>query len=595
MGAEWVIPESRPPMAQAIYFGLCTTFHDPAFAAVSEGGEVLFAEAIERPLQYKRGLDVPPDPVNLVLPWLERYGKGHGRWIVALNWRERRPWYEPLSRLLGYFLPERLKRPGWSRFLNALERYKNFHMLACQSVAMARGGLGLLRRALERFPEVEIEVRRYPHPLCHAAYGCLSSPFEEAACLVVDGYSERGAVTAYHYRRGRLVEIYEDRSHASLGFFYALLTELCGFDWLKGEEWKVMGLSAYGQPDEELYQTFAEMLWVEGLGIRQDLEAIERHVPKLRWLYREARRDPLTAADLAATGQQFFTDRLDELLQNLHQKIRLPSLVLVGGCALNALANGQIVKNTPFERLHVPSAPADDGTAVGAAWLAFLEDRPEVDLLPKWLEPYLGSAFDREALDRACRYSGLPVERLGEEPLCRRVAGLLAEGKIVGWLQGRAEFGPRALGNRSLLADPRRPEMKARLNREVKFREPFRPFAPSILDERGKEYFEGYQVSPYMERALPFRPAVRERVPAVVHLDGTGRLQSVRKAWNPRFYRLISEFERLTGVPLLLNTSYNVMGKPIVHSVEDALAVFTTSGIDALVIEDRLFLKPHAV
>jgi carbamoyltransferase len=175
----------------------------------------------------------------------------------------------------------------------------------------------------------------------------------------------------------------------------------------------------------------------------------------------------------------------------------------------------------------------------------------------------------------------------------RRTAELLAQGRIVGWMQGRAELGPRALGHRSILADPRRPDMKDRINSAVKFREEFRPFAPSILHEHGPEYFERYQDSPYMERALVFRPEVREKVPAVVHVDGTGRLQSVRREWCERFHQLLTDFHGITGVPLLLNTSFNVMGKPLVHSVEDAVAAFLTTGLDALVIDDYLIEKPE--
>jgi carbamoyltransferase len=172
-----------------------------------------------------------------------------------------------------------------------------------------------------------------------------------------------------------------------------------------------------------------------------------------------------------------------------------------------------------------------------------------------------------------------------------KAARLLAEGKIIGWVQGRAEFGPRALGNRSILADPRHADMKERINAAVKFREEFRPFAPSILHEHGDEYFLDYRESPYMERTLVFRGEVRERVPAVVHVDGTGRLQTVKREWNERFYELISAFHRITGVPLVLNTSFNIMGKPIIHSVEDAVATFYTTGLDALVIGDCLIEK----
>jgi carbamoyltransferase len=177
--------------------------------------------------------------------------------------------------------------------------------------------------------------------------------------------------------------------------------------------------------------------------------------------------------------------------------------------------------------------------------------------------------------------------------IAAETAKLLADGKLVGWVQGRAEFGPRALGNRSILADPRPADMKDKINSLVKFREEFRPFAPSILDEFGSEYFENYQVTPYMDRTLGFKETAREKVPAIVHVNATGRLQSVRREWNERYYDLIHEFYKLTGVPMLLNTSFNIMGKPIIHSVEDAVGLFFTTGLDALVIEDCLIEKPE--
>jgi carbamoyltransferase len=196
-------------------------------------------------------------------------------------------------------------------------------------------------------------------------------------------------------------------------------------------------------------------------------------------------------------------------------------------------------------------------------------------------------------LSRLLQFSGLEVATLDEAALCSTVAALLAAGHIVGWVQGRAEFGPRALGNRSILADPRSPDVKERINALVKFREEFRPFAPSILAEHGPAYFENFQASPYMERTLRFRDDVLARVPGVVHVDLTGRLQTVTRDENPRYHALIGAFHAITGVPILLNTSFNVMGKPIAHGVEDAISVFYTSGIDVLVIEDHLIAKAH--
>jgi carbamoyltransferase len=205
--------------------------------------------------------------------------------------------------------------------------------------------------------------------------------------------------------------------------------------------------------------------------------------------------------------------------------------------------------------------------------------------------PYLGSSLSAKSLDHFVQFSGAGVRRYSKGPH-EHVAQLLARGKIVGWARGAAEFGPRALGNRSILADPRDPHMMHKLNQRVKFREEFRPFAPSVIEEFGPEWFEDYQPSPYMDRTLRFRPEMRDKVPAVVHVDGTGRLQTVSRDRSPDFYRLIEAFHRVTGVPMLLNTSFNVMGKPIIHSVQDAVAVFYTSGLDVLVLNDLVLEKP---
>ena len=348
-----------------------------------------------------------------------------------------------------------------------------------------------------------------------------------------------------------------------------------------------MGLAAYGQLDQELYSLMKPMLRVEGLSLRRARDFAQRRdrLRKLRG------RPAMECADLAFTGQRVFEECVMGLLGHLWQRLPCPNLVLCGGCALNSSANGKILAQTPFEQLYVPSAPADDGNALGAAWLAQRADFPDKSPRSVSLSPYLGSTVSAGDLEKLESFCPLPCIRLPRVELIQRTADLLAQGKLLGWFQGRAEWGPRALGNRSILADPRRAEVHERLNAEVKFRELFRPFAPSILHEAGPEYFEDYQESLYMERTLTIRPERRKEIPGVVHVDGTGRLQSVRAESNPLYHELLSEFHRRTGVPILLNTSLNVMGKPIVHSLGDALTVLMLSGLDGLVVGDRLILK----
>ena len=300
-------------------------------------------------------------------------------------------------------------------------------------------------------------------------------------------------------------------------------------------------------------------------------------------------RSPEDAADLAHTGQLIYEELLCEFLQSVHDRFGGENLIFGGGYALNSSGNGKILSQTPYARLHVPMAPGDDGNAIGAAILAWKLDHPRET--PRVTgDPYLGSAIEEESLERLKTYGGLRHEAfLSEQDLAQATAREPAEGKFSGWVQGRAEFGPRALGNRSILADPRDPEVRHRLNAQVKFREEFRPLAPSVLHRRGAEYFSGYQFSPYMERTLPFaRP---EAAPGVVHQDETGRVQSVTQELNPVFSGLLTEFERLTGLPMLLNTGYNLVGRPIMHDMHDAVAVFLTTGLDVLVIGKDLFRK----
>jgi carbamoyltransferase len=282
---------------------------------------------------------------------------------------------------------------------------------------------------------------------------------------------------------------------------------------------------------------------------------------------------------------------MTELLNRFHAMGVSDNLALGGGCGLNSSYNGQIVDQTPFKRLHVPCAPADDGNALGVALLAYYEDHPDRKPNAEIQSPYLGSSLSKNTISNLAKFGRLSKIQHLPRTIHEQAARLLADGKLLGWVQGRAEFGPRALGNRSILADPRPPDMKDRINSLVKFREEFRPFAPSILDEFGDEYFENYQTSPYMERTLTFKETARAKVPAIVHVNRTGRLQSVRPEWNASYYRLIHTFYELTGVPMLLNTSFNIMGKPIMHSVEDAVGLFYTTGLDALVLEDYLIEK----
>ncbi len=575
------------------YIGLSVSYHDPALAIIDAEGRVLFAEAAERHLQNKRALNCPPDSLTRMASLLQQYCPQAGHITIALNWRKKRPLYETLLAHSGFLSAPGLLKKGFKRLRSPLENYQLHHMIACQRAAIHSAAVNLVRIIQEQLPDCTIAFADFDHHRTHAAMACYSSPFTEAACAVIDSFGENGSMAFYHYRNGQLQCLHESRGPGSLGFYYMKITELCGFDWLKGEEWKVMGLAPYGQLDKELYGLLTDIIRVDGFVCKHSSRRLFQQLDQLQRFRRQQQAPDQQAANQAYTGQRVFAELMAKVLQHLHEVTACKQLTLAGGCALNSAFNGQITQRTGFQNVHIPSAPADDGTALGAAWLGLHQEHPELPKQAARLSPYLGSSMDMAALDNVLRFNRcLDIEYL-PDTICQATAKLLAQGQRVAWVQGRAEFGPRALGNRSILADPRDAAMKDRINDNIKFRESFRPFAPSILAEYGADYFENYQPSPYMDKTLSIRPARRSAIPAVCHVDGSGRLQTVEKQANPRFHQLLSHFHQLTGTPVLLNTSFNVMGKPLVHSVQDALSVFISCGLDVLVIGDYLIRKPR--
>ena len=581
------------------YLGLATTFHDPALALVGPDGTLLFAEAAERFLQYKRAPNCEPDIPARVVDLLQDYVPPGSELVVASTWG---PQFTDFLRgqagagtfdlmalaahttaLNRSFVPEQAERVFIADLHGAQERVGHGTLLALNQEARITGT-----------PRATIAgQRRYPHHLCHAAYGLWGSPFVEATALVVDGMGETGAAAIYRLQDGRITELRRHRGRGSLGFLYGLITDLAGFDQVKGEEWKIMGLAPYGNPDPDLSALLAPLCTIESGRLRfAEAETIQAVAAEIR-ARRPADASETGWADLARCGQDFFGALMDVLVAEAAALGPSDNLVIAGGCGLNSSYNGRVLGRSGFGRLHVPSAPADDGNAVGAAWLAYAEDHPDWTGPPpalRPLTPYLGSRVSTTAMERLAEQEPR-ARRVGHAEATRAAAQILAAGGLVGWVQGRAEFGPRALGNRSILADPRPQGAKDALNAKVKYREAFRPFAPSILAEAGPDWFADYADSPYMERTLVWHEHVRARVPAVVHQDGTGRLQSVTPERNPAYAALIAAFADITGVPILLNTSFNVMGKPILHSAEDAILMFYTTGLDALVVEDWLVVK----
>lgn len=571
------------------YFGFSCSQHDPSIAVVDERGEVVFAEANERALKNKRGWHAAPDAFGLIEPILDRFA-GAGAVSANLTWS---------GTALAF--------SGWLAHVShwglaALERTRAANLEA----RLWRGWM--LRHGLYRAPgsvrdlllNLELRLRErhgfahrvakrgWNHHHCHAATACFSSPFDDALCVVMDGMGEGSSTSVFSFRDGKIrrLDAPQRANLASLGIFYSQVSFAAGFDPIAGEEWKLMGLAAYGKLDEDLYRLLRPLVVVAGdrLSLSRDYARTFDRLLSFR------RREPRANADLAFTAQKVFEEVLFAFLNAAHERWGGENLIFTGGCALNSSANGKILAATSFARLHVPMAPGDDGNAIGAALLAWQAAHPGRDV-PRFSTPYLGSEQPEGSLARVHRYGVEPCLVAGDtNELTDYVAGALAGGSIVGWMQGRAEFGHRALGNRSILAHPDAPGIKDRLNAAVKFREEFRPFAPSILHESGPDYFENYAPSPYMERTLAWLPG---RAPSGVrHVDNTGRLQSVTKAGSPLFHDLISAFDRRTGLPILLNTSFNVMGRPMVHDTEDALGVFFTSDLDLLVLGRSVFRKP---
>ncbi len=466
------------------------------------------------------------------------------------------------------------------------------------------GDLFRLRKILRReLGQHRAVISYYDHHLCHQLYGERMRDWDEMISLSYDGGGEAAstvlnAVTQDHRNRISL-----HRWPNSLGHYYSFFTGYLGFRMLEGE-YKMMGLAPYGKP------VFAEtitrhVLHLEPRGRYRlntalgDYHAALKGVfaPQMAQLFGPPRapgQDPAQAhVDLAASVQKVYEDALIHLLRPARAAYPgLKRLVISGGCALNVTANGRLLDEGLFDEIIIPPAPHDAGCAIGAC-LADLTRRGIDADNARVRSPYLGAAPDKNqlavALGRNCT---TPPVAIAMPELIRRTAGLLADGLVVAWFQGRVEFGPRALGARSFLADPRREEIREELNRKIKKRELFRPFAPSVIAERAAEFFEIEQPSPYMNIVARVRDECAHLIPAVTHIDRTARVHTVARDANPLYHALLSRFGDLTGVPVLLNTSFNIQ-EPIVYSPQDAFATFRSSGVDALVIGAHIVTREH--
>ena len=452
----------------------------------------------------------------------------------------------------------------------------------------------------EHFGSGNHRIEFVDHHLAHAASTFYCSPFDQAAILTIDGAGEADTTVLWVGQGRQIRKVKAIRLPHSLGQFYSAITAFLGFK-IQFDEYKVMGLAALGEPVYADYlRSHVVRCQTDGLfGI--DPYFIDYHLAR-KGMFRKTTTDVFGPprqkgeeitkqhADVAASAQTVVEEVIFHLALAFHHKTGLKNLCMAGGVAFNCVANGKLLQKTPFEDLFIQPAAGDAGGSLGAA--LYLDDkltgrgRREV-----FRDAYLGPAFSTAECEQALKEMNISYEILPENFLVKKAAGLLADGKLICWFHGRMEWGPRALGARSLLADPRNPQMKAIINAKVKQREAFRPFAPSILAEKAHEIFDYYYHSPYMISAFPLKKGMPERIPAVAHVDQTARPQAVLKETNPRYWRLINEFYRITGIPLILNTSFNVQ-EPIVCTPHEAIRTFLKARADYLILEDCLATLP---
>ncbi len=552
-------------------------YHDSA-AALLRDGDVVAAAAEERFSRIKHTVDFP---VRAIEACLTEGGIGIDDVDELVFYEKPFLKFERILRTHLAVFPR-----GWRSFRHFLPMWLTYKLRVPQIIREQLGYRG--------------PISFTDHHYAHAASAYLPSPFERAILLTTDGTGEWSTL-AFGTAEGHRLKLEHDlRFPHSLGLLYSAVTAHLGFK-VNGGEGKVMGLAPYGDPSR-FREAFARLIDVREDGSFQlDMRYFSFHwdlvmtSPAFSELFGPPRvpESELTDVhrDLAAALQETVERVLIRLVRHLHARYGLTDLALAGGVGLNCVANGLLLRETPIERIFVQPGSGDDGGALGAALYLWAQkyDQPH-----RWRMPhaYLGPSWTPAEGEAALARRGLAA---AQEPdpqrLVEAVADALAAGQIVGWFQGRMEFGPRALGNRSILADPRRADMKDVLNHRVKHREGFRPFAPAVLADHAESWFDLDVESPYMLLAAPVRAERQAEVPAITHVDGTARVQTVQPEANPRFHQLLSAFHARTGVPILINTSFNVRGEPIVATPDHAVDCFLRTDIDLLVLGDRLVRK----
>lgn len=442
----------------------------------------------------------------------------------------------------------------------------------------------------KRFLGVKIDPAKWhfvDHHLSHAASAFHASPYTKAAVMTIDGRGEKATTSYYEGTDNDLSSLGQVEMPHSLGLLYERMTTYLGF-LHSSDEYKVMALASYGRP--VFADVFRDVIHVDSDGkyTIDDLDFVAAFGPARK------KGDPFGKHEfnIAHSLQLVLQETVLRLTNWLHERTGLEQLCLAGGVALNCVMNAYLRDKGPFKNIWVQPAAGDAGTALGAALWIDSRERNSSERVFQMDHAYLGPEYSDEAIEKFLKWAKVPYRRLGD--IAKEAAQLLATDKIIGWYQGRMEFGPRALGSRSILASPIHAAMQARLN-EVKDREDFRPVAPAVLEEDASEWFEGAKYSPFMLFVYPVKESMADKIPAVRHVDGTARIQTVNAEQHPLYYALLKEFKALTGVPVLVNTSFNTLGKPIVSSPRDAIECFWTSPFDALVIGSFLIEKKAGV
>jgi carbamoyltransferase len=571
-------------------------YHGDVSAVLLRDGEVVAALEEERFRRVKHWAGFPTQSIQRCLSMAGITGSEIDH--VAIS-------RDPRANIVRKGLFALKKRPELRLILDRLQNSRKVWDVA----GPLAEALGIPADRLPRMHNVE-------HHPAHLASAFFVSPFDEAAVCAIDGFGDFVS-TSMARGKGNKIEVLERVYFPhSLGMLYTAITQYLGF-LSYGDEFKVMGLAPYGEAAhvDELSKlvhlreggTFELELdyfrhWSEGVEMEWEsgYPTLGRvYTDKLEELLGPARKpeEELTKRheDMAHSLQKVYESAAMHVLNGLWERTKLPRLCLAGGCAMNSVANGKVRENTPFEEVYIQPAAGDNGTALGAAHYVWHQElgNPRSFVMNHgfWGTSY-PEATGVENLpiggDGEWRYSWTQYE--SEEETCKRVARLLFEGNVVGWYQGRMEWGSRALGNRSILADPRRTDMRDLINLKIKFRERFRPFAPSIAEEALHDYFDDAAADPFMQQVYPVREDKRELLPAITHVDGSGRLQTVSEEGNPTYYRLIKEFEALSGVPVLLNTSFNE-NEPIVDTPAQAVDCFLRTQMDVVVINNTVIQR----